>query len=125
MSEELKPLPCPFCPPGTERTIHPTHPSWETAGIVQCEGCETQLPYEAWNTRPSPWNSDMSAAPRDGTTIFVMLNTGEFYAVEWLNGRWCVDDRDREYSDLPLRGVGGNCSAQITHWQLPQPPEER
>lgn len=62
------------------------------------------------------WNSDMDAAPRDGTHILVAIASDEFQPVTawWKYNEWCVFEN---------KGVH-ILDRKPTHWKLVIPPQE-
>lgn len=118
MTENKELKPCPFCG-GEDFNL-------DVSGIF-CNSCKAQGPLNyddretAWNTRPSPWNADMSAAPRDGTPVFALCFEDYPQAVRWMG----EDDYGDEGTVHTFKSLVTDRYVTVTHWMpLPLPPEE-
>lgn len=144
MTEELKPdtsdlLPCPFC---GDNSAHFTHVDSPDPHGVRCPRCRASIGEHDsrrdaaihWNTRPSPWNADMEAAPRDRHLLlwvepYEVMQYGtnpESVGLEvtertittgyWdqIDGAWCVSSATWV----------GPFVEPVAWMSLPQPPEE-
>lgn len=145
MTEELKPIPCPFCGfPSYRREVCMAVPANEvltplnSCSNLDCPAAQISFTDEEWNTRPSPWNADMSAAPRDGRRLVLRRDTskrfGNLPAIAWVKiGKWCAHFKDSYEQGWREDIVTGPAVPAIklspTHWAyledfIPQPPEE-
>jgi len=80
--------------------------------------------YES-SARPSPWNSDMSAAPRDAGIVDLCVQwtwMGEIDVYRAPGARW--DDASKEFN-WPGKRPNDKPIAWMIVPPLPQPPEEQ